>query len=65
MVESISFYGERVKNKDADDEEYRKRMRSLYVGQMPEMKAVTFNGKYEARSIMLSKRLRRVARELV
>lgn len=47
MVGSISFYGETDEERDADDEVRRKRLRSVYVGQMPEEKAVTFNEKYE------------------
>lgn len=44
---SISFYGETEEGADEDAEVRRKRLRGVYVGQMPEEKARTFNKKFE------------------
>jgi len=49
MVGSVSFYGEEKASRNKDKEkDRRKRLRSVYVGQMPEEKAKTFNEKFES-----------------
>lgn len=45
QVGSISFYGKKVKN--GKGERKRRRLRTVYVGQMPEEKTPTFETKFE------------------
>jgi len=56
QVGSISSYGPMKEAKD-DEEEHRERIRSVYLGQMPEEKTPSFNKKFEREIVYTLKKI--------